>query len=390
MIRRTIRALAPFATTLAGILTVAAWVGTPGAALAQTDEERAQAREQFGLGVQRYEAADYNGALEAFQEAYRLAPHPMVRVNMANCYEHLERPLEALFHFERFLAEAESPTRQQRREVQAAVQRLNGMLGEIRLAIAPDGASVVIDNAETRRAPILEPVRLVAGTHHLTVRMEGFRTQNQEVTVIGGESQRVSIRLERGTDDPPVVASTETGEGEDEDPDAEPSDTQEEPGSGLASSIGETTGEGDTEPEEIPSGSGGGFELRITTPVIIAGSLTAAFTIAAVITGVLALSANDSFESAVVRSNDPGLSPAERAQARQDGLGAADTANTTSILTDVFTIGAIAGLGATVFFVIIEGMDGGSEDSMAENGVELRAAPSFGPDHGGVALTGRF
>ena len=388
MIRRTIRALAPFvlaSSTLAAVLTAGAAIAEPETAFAQTDEERAQAREQFGLGVQRYEAADYTGALEAFQEAYRLAPHPMVRVNMANCYEHLERPLEALFHFERFLAEAENPTRQQRREVQAAVQRLNLMLGEVRLQVAPDGALVTIDNAETRRAPILEPVRLVAGTHHVTVRMDGFRTHNQEVTVTGGENQRVSIRLERGSDERPVVASTETGGGGGAT--TEPSETDGE--TELGSPGPEMTSEY-VEPEETPSESGGGFELRITTPVIIAGSLTAAFAVAAVITGVLALSANDSFESAVLRSNDAGLSPAERSQARQDGLSAADTANTTSILTDVFTIGAIAALGATVFFVIIEGMDGGDDDSMAHNGFELRAAPSVGPDHGGVMLTGRF
>ena len=149
-------------------------------AVAQSDEDRARAREQFGLGVERYEGGNYQGALEAFQEAYRLAPHPTVRVNMANCYEHLDRPLEAMHHFERFLAEADGASRQQRREVQAAIRRLEGQLGQLRLAIAPDGARVVIDNAETRVAPILEPVRLVAGTHHLTVRLDGYRTEHGE------------------------------------------------------------------------------------------------------------------------------------------------------------------------------------------------------------------
>jgi len=123
--------------------------------------------------------------------------------------------------------------------------------------------------------------------------------------------------------------------------------------------------------------------------VIVAGSVTAAFTVGAIVTGVLALTANSSFEDAVSRSNDPSLSQAERNMARQEGLDAAGLANTASVLTDVFIIGAVAGAAATAFFVIIEGLDGGQEDTLAE-GLELRVAPSVGRTGGGATLLGRF
>ncbi|HBQ11066.1 MAG TPA: hypothetical protein DEF51_07770 [Myxococcales bacterium] len=348
-----------------------------------SEDDRARAREQFGLGVERYEDGNYQGALEAFQEAYRLAPHPTVRVNMANCYEHLERPLEAMHHFERFLAEAEGASRQQRREVQAALRRLEGQLGQVRLAIAPDGARVVIDNAETRVAPVLEPVRLVAGTHHLTVRMDGYRTEHREVEVTGGSDERISIRLERGADEPAAVADAA--------PDTGPSEAAAETGDPVeaGAELDATADADEAVFDEAPS-EGGGFELRLTTPVIIAGSVTAAFTVAAVVTGIVAISANSSFEDAVLRSNDGSLSQAERNAARQEGLDAAGLANTTSVLTDVFIIGAVAGAAATAFFVIIGGLDGGDEDQLAGQGFELRAAPSAGRDGGGVVLTGRF
>ena len=146
---------------------VAVWLASAGA-LAQDDDAREieQARAEFNRGVERYQAQDWRGALEAFQEAYRLRPHPSVRVNMANCYEQLDRPMEAIFHFERFIAESGNDiTPEQRRDVQAALGRLRRTVGELSLRISPDGAQVRIDGAETRRAPITEVVRLAAGPH---------------------------------------------------------------------------------------------------------------------------------------------------------------------------------------------------------------------------------
>ena len=64
----------------------------------------------------------------------------MVRVNIANSYERLSRPLEALVHFERFLVEATSASPQQRREVETAIRRLRQLVGAIEVHVVPDGA----------------------------------------------------------------------------------------------------------------------------------------------------------------------------------------------------------------------------------------------------------
>lgn len=382
MIRRT--------TALLVLVLGATWAA---GAAAQDEEDRAAAREQFSTGVSRYEAGDYQGALEAFQEAYRLAPHPTVRVNMANCYEQLDRPLEALHHFERFLAEAESPSPQQRREVRSAIRRLEGRIGEVRLTVAPDGASVTIDNAETRRAPILEPVRLTAGTHHITVAMDGYETEHREVEVEGGAEQRLSIRLGRGeAEDAPAVAAADEGGLDEPAPAEEPASTDpaaDEEDAAVAAAD-EASGQERPDPAVLPEEEGGGWALRITTPVIIGGAATAAFLATTVATGVAALVYDSDFEDAVARSNDNGLSAAQRNQARLDGQSAADTANALSIVSDVFLVGTIAGAGLTAFFVIVEGMDANRDTMARGEGLELRAAPSVGREGGGFVLRGRF
>lgn len=352
-------------------------LGLSSVAAAQDEAARAQAREQFGAGVQRYEQGDYQGALEAFQEAYRLAPHPMVRVNMANCYEHLGRPLEALHHFERFLAESENATRQQRREVQAAIGRLQQQIAEVRLSVAPDGALVTIDGAETRRSPILDPIRLTPGTHRIEVRLDGYRTDRREIEVVGGQPQRVTVQLERGQDQPVVAATEPTTEPVVAEPTAEPTSTEP---TVEATATTEATAEPVT---EEPAASGGGFQLRITTPVIIGASATAAFTVAAIISGAIALTANADFEQWVVWDGESPLTPEEYDMA----LAAADTANTASVLTDIFIIGAVAGAGVTTFFLIVDGM--GQEPEAVSN-ARLRVAPSAGREGGGLVVSGSF
>jgi tetratricopeptide (TPR) repeat protein len=81
-----------------GALVISSLAVSPSRGAAQDDTARA--RTEFQRGVELFQGSDYQRALDAFQEAYRLAPHASVRLNIANCYEQLGRPVEALFHFE--------------------------------------------------------------------------------------------------------------------------------------------------------------------------------------------------------------------------------------------------------------------------------------------------
>jgi len=361
-------------TWLIGALVVGALAA---AAPAQAQDAREEARENFNAGVASFEAGSYQEALASFQEAYRLAPHPSVRVNMANCYEHLNRPLEAIFHYERFLSEAADAPPAQRREVQAALEEQEGRVGEVTLQIAPDGALVRIDESEVRRAPIMGAIRMVAGNHLLEVRAEGYRSVRRELVVEGGQPAEIAIRLERGADPDPtplpaVTGPTEGAAGVGVPPDqTDPAQAQPDPA---------------PEPTPVDDGGGGGYVL--TTPTIIAGAATGALLVGTVITGILALGANSDFENAVERSNDRSISGAERRQARQDGLDAQDRANTLSTVTDVLLITTIIGAGATAAIFFLTQPD---DDEDVAEGLRIRGASAAAtPDGGAVMLSGAF
>ena len=108
-----------------------------------------------------------------------------MNVNIANCYDKLGKPLLAIFHFERFMeAKAGSPAQQA--EVTAALARLRKQVGTLVLRVTPDGALVIVDREQQRRAPILEPMQLQAGEHTLEVQLEGYATVERKVIVTAG------------------------------------------------------------------------------------------------------------------------------------------------------------------------------------------------------------
>jgi hypothetical protein len=325
--------------------------------LAQDDAARAQARAEFSRGVARYDAGDFQGALEAFQEAYRLAPHPSVRVNMANSYEQLGRPLEAMFHFERFLEEAESVRPQQRSEIDAALARLRGRIGEVTLSVEPPGATIVIDGTETRRAPVNEPVRLVPGNHTLEVTAEGYATMRRELIVEAGQPATVHIELVPAEASGEVAAPTPAVE----------TSTDAEASAGVEAELPPITDDG-----------GGGFQL--SAPVIIAGGATVALLLGAAVTGLAAVGANSDFEDAVELCDRGRGDPA----ACDEGRDSASSASTLALVTDILLVGGLVGAGVTAYLIATQSSD------EPEAASALRITPVASHQGGGLLVSGEL
>ncbi len=347
------------------------------AASAQTDDDRARARTEFERGVAAFGNSEFQTALDAFQEAYRLAPHPSVRLNIANCYQQMARPVEALFHFEHYLTEATSVPAAQRREIEATIRGLRARVGTLTLQVTPDGAEIVIDGSARRVAPVSEPVRVVAGDHEVVISLAGFVTETQTVHVDGGGDTRVAVRLRRAE----AVAATETTTTAVE----ATSTTEATTTASTETTTSETTvatevvipGEPEA-PHDDGGGDGGG--IRLSAPFFIAGGVTLAAAIGWGVTGGLALSENDAFEADVVRANDPTLSDAVRAEARTNGTAHADSARTLAIVSDVFLVTTLVGLGATTFFfVLAQTEDDGSNDDTAALSPTVVVVPMLAP-----------
>ncbi len=280
---------------------------------AAAQDDKARARGLFGEGVAAFDRADFSQALDFFTQAYRLAPHPVVRVNVANCYERLGRHVEAVFNYERFLEEGgASVAPEQREEVEATIARLRKKFGSVVVEIEPQGATLTVDGEPAARG-LDGRLSLSVGAHRLRVTKPGFSAAERTVFVEGDGLQ--TVRVELLSEETEFLAATPQA--------SEPSEA----------------GSRELSRAEAPAARDG-RPLRTTAFVLLGGS--ALMGVGAVVTGILALKAQSDFDDAVGRSRSPMLQASERADARASGLTASDRAHNTALVTDILTVGAVA------------------------------------------------
>ena len=322
------------------------------------DEDQAVAKERFQRGVSEYESGQYGEALADFQEAYRLKPHPLVRVNIANCYDKMDRPVEAIFHFELFMSSKQGSA-EQRAEIKEALKGLRKRVGKLVLSVTPDGARITIDESEERRAPVMEPITLKAGLHEVSVALEGYETLKRTVNVAPESSTELTLRLTRPATAVLAPAPMPTPE-----PAAEPApepapvaaaepaaDTVEQPAA-QATPIEEAPPEA-IRPDEPPRKHARG----VPSAVWIAGGTALVLATVGTVTGLMVGSAEQEFDDSVSKRFDPTLSSLEQSEAWNDGVAASDRAQALAVTTDVLFGAAIVSAAIAVYFYLSDDSD---------------------------------
>ena len=185
------------ALLLAGLPRVASAQPQPAAA------DRAEARRNFQSGVAAYARHDWAAALESFQSAYRVAPNPAVRVNIANCLSQLGRVVEALHHFEQFLAESPNAPAPQRDEIERHITELRARLGEVTVRVTPANAPELSPSIDGVAVIPAEAVRLAPGHHVLTVTAVGYTAGRREFDLVAGARDTLELTLSADAPPPP-------------------------------------------------------------------------------------------------------------------------------------------------------------------------------------------
>lgn len=325
-------------------------VASTGSAQAE-DANVARARELFQRGVEAYDRGVYFEALQAFQEAYRLQPHASVRVNIANCYDKLDRPAEAIRNFEQFLGSG-AGTPAQQEEVVQALPALRKRVGRLVLRVSPQGARVVIDNADELRAPIREPISLKVGRHQLTASLDGHETAMRVVDIHSEETTELDVHLLRLDSSGNLVAEEPTVTAPVPSPPAFAPDD-----AALAASLPPLP----DDPKEADA-----EEAGVPPAVWAAGSITVAALLTSIVTGQLALAADREFNGELAAVRNMQLSNVDRARAWSSGLEAADRAQAYAITTDVLLSTAVVGAVLTTVLYLNHTADAEAGDSELE------------------------
>lgn len=156
------------------------------------DEEAARARAAFDRGTRRFTARRYEQALDAFQEAYSLAPHPAVLFNIASCYDKLDRATEAVNTYQRYLRErGDDVEPSRRRDVSTALARLGREVALLHIVPPEPDAPVTLDGQPIEVGE--DPLAVSPGTYVIASIAADGREAREEIAAVAGETAEVAL-----------------------------------------------------------------------------------------------------------------------------------------------------------------------------------------------------
>jgi hypothetical protein len=198
---RCIRSAAVVATlglALLGGVTGAA-AAEPGAPRPTAQQQRleAEATKRARLAREAYLKGDYAAASALYLAAKQLVPKPVYDYNLGLCQDKLDRGLDAVRSFRRFLAS--SPAEAWAKPAREAIARLLlKVLVEVSVTSYPPGAAVRVGGP---KAPIRgrtpAKIELRPGRHVLWVEAAGHESERREVDVDVGEAINQDFQLRR-------------------------------------------------------------------------------------------------------------------------------------------------------------------------------------------------
>ena len=192
------------------VLLLAALLVAPAGARAQDAAAKKKAGRLVDEGVAKYEAGDYNAALEKFQAAYGTFASPKIFLNLGEALRRLGRDVEAADAYSRFLSETPDLREDKKKIAQEGLAELSPRLGRLRIDAPQPGARLTLDGKDFT-PPADRPAWVLPGSHSIGAQAPGFVARTMWVEVHAGEEKKVSIALEMpAPEKTPVVTQTPT------------------------------------------------------------------------------------------------------------------------------------------------------------------------------------
>ena len=280
---------------------------------APSEEEVKRAASHFERGLQLYNDAEYRLALIEFERAYQLVPNYRVKYNIAQVSIQIGRYAHALRALEAYLEQGGDKISSERRtQVEADLKMLAGRTARVAVSSNVEGAEILLDDSVVAQTPLSGPLLIDAGEHRLTLRHRGYQPRTEEVTLAGGDELEVNLELVPVKKAEPVVIVKEV-----------PNQTT---GPGLDRGV---------QQDDFPYAT-------------VAWVATGAFTVGAVVTGVVGLTAKDEYDSLVQPDGDQDENVAEEID------DARKKARTWFLVSDVLK-GAAVVSGATALYLTLTG-----------------------------------
>lgn len=187
------------------------------AAVAPTERDRAEALRLLREGNRLFDEGSYQEALTRYQEAHARVHSTKLLFNLAQAYRMLERPVEALDLYERFLVEVPDAAPALRAEAERQRANLEQRVAMLDVTAEGDrgdvivGARVSVDGADEGVTPLGRPVRVTLGPHQIVVEPSDAAAAPfiARVDVSAGQRLVVTARLAPAPTAPAPVSAIE-------------------------------------------------------------------------------------------------------------------------------------------------------------------------------------
>ena len=169
----------------------------PHAAATPNELLQKEADRHFESGVALFREAKYAEALDEFERAYEISPHPLVLFNIAECHRALLHYAEAVASYRQFLVDGNGRISAARlATAQHELDALLTLVARVTVTTAPanEEAVLILDGRELDR-PVM-PLILPPGEHRLIARAAGRRDAARTLKLSAGDS--LSVQLELG------------------------------------------------------------------------------------------------------------------------------------------------------------------------------------------------
>jgi tetratricopeptide (TPR) repeat protein len=160
-------------------------------------DQRAAALVDEGMALQA--AGSLQPALDKYKEAQTIYPTPRAQAQMGLT----EESLGDLGAAERDIAQAltmrKDPwIKENRRRLQAAVNRLKRQLATLDISGSPEGAEVLVNQRSQGKLPLVAAVRVAGGTITVRAKKEGYRDYEQVFDVPARGKRVIKISMDEG------------------------------------------------------------------------------------------------------------------------------------------------------------------------------------------------
>jgi hypothetical protein len=191
------------AAVLAGFLNVAS-LSSAGVALAQTDDQRAAARQLATDGAQAFNDGRYQDAVDAFTKAESLVHAPPHLLYLARSYEKLGQLVKAREAYLKVIKEnlpANAPQAfhdsqaKAAEEVKAIEPRLAGLAVKVEGGEGGKDLAVLVDGVPIPAVLIGVSRPIDPGQHKIEGGADGFRAEPQTITLAEGEKKAIVITM---------------------------------------------------------------------------------------------------------------------------------------------------------------------------------------------------